>query len=307
MSVPQPEVTVGAVNDLLEGRKSIVWYTPPGATSPADVWHLNGGLSPVLGAQEGVTASKWKGLMAPGKAITQQSARQDGDDWMDTVYDTLEIDFTADIFARTPERFRAIHGQWFDDWTMDVPGGRIDWFTTTRGQWWIPVRLGKELSDELTFSPGYMCSASYPWVARTEGIPFWRTFDSTDEFIPTASTASGFVKLQNRGNRKSFPRYVFQGPGTITVGDGLSGAVAKFGPLTAGQSVIIDTAPNRRSIREITTNANLYPKLTGRFNTPLDPVGDKPVVAAIPISITGATVGVSKVAASVTPYRNWPE
>ncbi|MDF3280927.1 hypothetical protein [Gordonia sp. N1V] len=304
--IPTPEATVGAVLSLRSGAESVVQYVPPtGAVN--DVWHLSGGLAPVLGAQEGVIASKFKGLMAPGKPITQQTARADGDVWLDTVYDPMEIDFTATIYGNTPWSFRSIHGSWFDSWSM-YAAGRLNWFTANRGEWWCYVRQGKEIGDELTLGPGPIGSQSYAWVAKTEGIPFWRSFDSTDKWDPQTASASGFVRLLNRGAIPSWPTYIAQGPfALLTLGDGLSGATVTFGPLAAGQAVKIVTQPNERSIVEITTSTNLYSLLSGRFATPLPGVGDKPSWARIPVSITGATPGVTSIVAAVTPYRLWPE
>lgn len=302
--VPTPEVTVGAAQALLGGSESIVSYVSP----DGDVIYLNGGLAPVLGAQEGFSASKWKGLQAPGKPIESQGARQDGADWDDTVYDPLEIDFTVDIYGHTPTSFGLLHQFWFDAWSMLRSGGRIVWFTTTTGEWWINVRQGKEVSDELTFDPRPAGSASYQWVARTEGLPFWQSFDSTCEVLPTSATFSGFARLLNRGNLPAWPRYLLQGPFTkVTIGDAQSSGVVTFGPLAANQVVLITTMPRKRSVVELTSSTNLYPLLSGRFSTPINPVGTKPIWTSIPVSFTGATPGVTKCVAAVTPLRTYPE
>lgn len=295
---------MGAVNNLLLGAQSVISYVSPTGA----VWPLSGGLSPVLGAQSGVTATKWKGLHAPFKPVVQQGAREDGDDWRDNTFEAAEIDFTVDIYGSTSDEFRQINQRWFDSWSPYAPAGRLIDFTRTTGEWWVPVRLGKEIGDELAFAPAEAQSATYQWVARTDGIPFWRSFDSVSEFLPTAASSTGFFRLLNRGNLPSWPRYLLQGPFTlVTVADAVTGAPVSFGPLAAGQSVLITTKPSVRSVQELTTSTNMYPLLKGRFSTPLPGVGLSPSFANIAVSITGAVPGVSKVTASVTPYRTWPE
>lgn len=297
-----PEVTLGATQALLAGRESVVSYVSPSG----EVWPLSGGLAPVLGAQEGVTGSDWKGLMAPSKIIEQAGAREDGATWRDTVHDPLEVDFTANMWGHTPESFRTIHRSWFDSWSDRDPG-RLVWFTTTAGEWWLPVRLGKEITDQLSVAPGYAQSAKYAWVARTDGLPFWRSFDSADEVPITASSVHGFVRLINRGNLLSSPRFICQGPGTFTFTYGAQKVA--FGPLKAGQTAVVTTQLAKRGVVELTTSENLYPLLKGRFTSlwQMPGVGLRPDYVAFGIQVDGATPGLTRAMAAVTPYRNWPE
>lgn len=273
-------------------------------------WPLSGGLAPVLGAQEGVILEDVKGFMAPFKHLSQTSARQDGVDPLDTVYDPLELDMSINVGAFTPNNYRAIWRQWVDGWDPKRTGRMVN-YTQFSGEWWVDLRLLKENQDLLSRGPARHTVQKFMWAAKAD-FPFWKSFDSTSQLVanstntwvdPLGINPPNFLSSWNRGNQDGWIRYIFQGPGTLTIQDADGKGPYVFGPLAAGQSVLITTEPRRRSIVELTTQDNLYPLLKGRFQASV-PAGK---VAKIRASVTGAQAGRTAITSALTPYRNWPE
>jgi hypothetical protein len=293
-------------NQLLAGDESIVTLIAPNGT----IWPLTGGVAPHPIIDSGVIVEDWKGLMAPFKMIDQVSARQDGATWMDTVWDPLELDFTVRIFGQTPVQYRQVQRGWMDAWDPKLQG-KLVWFSRYSGEWFVWLRLLKEPSEQLKLAPAMQTSLALTWTARAD-IPFWQSFDSTSSLVASNATtltnplggAHNFAPLWNRGDQSAWPRYILQGPGTFTIADGLTPGVVTFGPLVAGQTALIATLPSKRSVIDLTSGANLYPLMKGRFDNPLPA---SPVGAHIAVTVTGAATSVTQVNASLTPLRKWPE
>ncbi|MBO0878927.1 MAG: hypothetical protein J2P17_00770 [Mycobacterium sp.] len=304
---PATPPTTMAVNSLLSDDLSVVtWVGWDGS-----IWPLAGGVAPVPGAQSGAYLVDVKGLMAPVKHLNKQGARQDGADWVDAVWDVLELDLTVDITGTDPASFRRSMRGWMNSWSTKQTG-RLCWWTSQSGEWWINLRLGKEVGDVLKNAPAMMNHQQIAWVARADDNPLWASFDSTSEQTSTSATvlhdpngvtAPGFLPLWNRGDQEGWPRYLVQGPGTFTIGNNGDIGSVTFGPLTAGQQALITSLPNKRSIKDLQTGVNLYSLLSGRFSSSVAPGAS----VHVPVSVTGATAGHTSIQASLTPYRKWPE
>ncbi len=64
---------------------------------------------------------------------------------------------------------------------------------------------------------------------------------------------SGYLPLANCGDTEAYPRYLLYGPGYFSIGNGPDTPdVVEFGPLLAGQVVLIETEPRRRSVVDLT-------------------------------------------------------
>ena len=295
-----------AVNSLLaENLTVLTWVDCNGVR-----WPLSGGLAPIPGAQNGVVLKDIKGFTAPFKHIDHQSARQDGVDYQDTVYEPLELDMNITVSAQDTGAYRRVWSSWVDGWDPKRQG-RLSVYTQDSGEWWVWLRLLKETQATLGRGPAKHTVQEFDWTGRAD-FPFWASFPSSSGLVASSSTTlhdplgvgpNNFLPLWNRGNVATWPTYIFQGPGTITIADIMTSAPVTFGPLTAGQSALIVTLPRLRSIRELTTNTNLYPLLTGRFSTPI------PAATAVNVrvTVTGAVSGVTAVDAQCIPYRTWPE
>lgn len=272
-------------------------------------WPLTGGLAPMPGVQNGVVIRDITGLMGSFRHLDQQGARQDGVSWQDVVWDAQEVDFGITVTAQSPREYRLTWHRWLDSWDTRTTG-RMVAFSRQYGEWWLDLRLLKGPSDQLKHSPASVTTQDFNWAARAD-TPFWTSFDSTcaltasnaTTLVPDAGGANNFASLWNRGDQPVWPRYLLQGPGTFVFGDGVTNTTVTFGPITSGVQVLFDTLPRARSVREINTSANLYPKLTGRFGAPV-PRGAS---VHIPVKVTGAIAGTTKVVAALTPLRRWPE
>ncbi len=305
MSFPTPP-TVWATQQLLAGDESIItWIGVDGS-----IWPVSGGVAPMPGAQEGVALADIKGLMAPFKMIDQQSARQDGATWLDTVWEPLELDFSIHVFGLTPSGYRAQQAGWMGSWDPKLTG-KLVWFTKSSGERWLRLRLLKEPSDQIKLTPAMQGVQTFTWAARAD-IPFWQSFDSVSSLVASNSTTlanpaggpSNFLPLWNRGDQGAWPRYIIQGPlTTITIGDGLTSGQVVFGPLTAGQTALITTMPSVRTVSDLNGN-NLYPLMQGRFDNSI-PASDTGI--HIPCTVTGATANVTQINAALTPLWKWPE
>ncbi len=314
-TVPSPPTRL-ATNRLLTGDESMVTWI---GYDRSRHW-LSGGLEPHPAVDEGVIIKDLKGLMAPFKMLDQQGARQDGVDWKDAVWEPAEIDFTVTVFGQSPNGFRRAQKAWFDSWDPKKQG-RLVWFSRYSGERWVDLRLLKEPGDQLKNTPAMIGVQEYTWAARAD-MPFWTGADSTSTLIASNATtlantdgvsAPNFLPLWNRGDQDSWPRYLINGPLTkITIGDGLTAAQVTFGPLTAGQQVLITTLPRIRSVIELTTQTNLFPLLQGRFQSPIPATDDARIPVSqrtvhIPVTVTGATSGVTEISGYCTPYWKWPE
>lgn len=304
-TIPSPP-TLWATNQLLSANQSIItWIGADGSR-----WPLSGGLAPMIAAQDGVNLLSIKGLMGSWKHLDQTSAHQDGVDWLDAVWDPTEVDMVVAIAGQTPSGYRKQQRGWMDSWDPKLTG-KLVWFSQELGEWWLTMRMLKETDAELTTGPAFMTSQQFPWAARADQ-PFWTSFDSCSSLVANSSTnmvdpagrnPNNFLPLWNRGDQAAWPRYLFKGPGTIQIADANSNAHVTFGPLPAGQTVLITTEIRKRSIRELTTKQNYYPLLNGRFSTPV-PAGAAP---KIKVSVTGATSAKTQINAFLTPLRKWPE
>lgn len=312
-TVPSPP-TLYATNRLLAADESLVTWIGYDRSRH----FLSGGMEPHPAVDEGVIIKEVKGLMGPWKHLDQQGARQDGVDWKDSVWDPIEIDMTVTVFGQTPNGMRRAQKSWMDSWDPKQQG-RMVWFSRLSGERWLNLRLLKEPGDQFKYGPASVTVQDFTWSVRGD-VPFWASFDSTSQLIASnshtlanpAGGANNFLPLWNRGDQDSWPRYLVVGPGTFTIGDGTTSSVVVFGPLTAGQQVLITTLPRIRSIIELTTSANLFDLLQGRFGAPIPASADSRIPVAqrgvhVPVTVTGATTGVTSITGSCTPLWKWPE
>lgn len=300
---PTRPPTTGALQSLLSGEESLVTWIG----TDRSVWPISGGLAPIPPG-EGVQLVDIKGLHPPLKHVDQQGAHQDGVTWLDTTYDQSEVDMTITVFGKGATGRRTVFRRWLAGWEPRATG-RLSWFTADLGEWWLDLRLNQEPRD--TIKAGDAQSITMNWATRAD-FPFWQSFDSISTKLiassataladPAGSAPPNFLQLWNRGDQPAWPRHVLQGPGVFTIGDNGGPRTIRL-PLNAGEVARITTIPNRRTVVELNTGANIYPRLVGRFSTAV-PAG---AVVRIPITVTGASTGVTSAISSLTPWRRWPE
>lgn len=303
--------TQWAVESLLLDDLSVVTLIDCNGKS----WPLMGGMAPLMGG-EGVFAQKIKGLHAPFAHVDQQGAHQIGVDYLDSTYDKAEIDITLTLQGRTIGGRRRVVREWIDGWAPEETC-RLVWFTTQLGHWWVNLRPLQANTDELTMGDA-LAFTDVNWTARAD-FPLWQSFDSTSPKLVASDSTTlaaapdpltgyvsppNFLPLWNRGTEKNWPRYIAQGPGIFTFGDNgsTSGRTITIS-LAAGETVLIPTIPNRNRITDVVSGAPVFKKLKGRFATPVP----KGKAVRVPVTVTGATPGVTSVIGTLTPWRRWPE
>lgn len=292
-----------ASDTLLQRDLSTVVWTG----TDKSVWPLSGGLMPLPPAP-GVIMEDIKGLHAPLKHIDQQGAHQIGVDYLATTYDASEIDMTVTIRGADAAGRRRVYRRWLAGWEPSKTG-RLTWFTTQTGEWWLHLRFMQEPRDTLT--AGDMPSMKMLWSGRAD-FPFWQSYDSISARLvassatyladPAGSAPPNVLRLHNRGDQEGWPRHLLQGPGVFKIGDNGGPRVITV-PLQAGELARITTLPMRRTVTELNTGANIYPRLAGRFSTPISAGAS----VRIPVTVTGAVAGVTSAISSLTPWRRWPE
>lgn len=334
------QATPWACQSLLGGIDPIITWTGWDGSH----WPLSGGLAPIPPFEGVSLGASLKGLMAPGKLLTQQGATQDGDTYNANVSDAMELDFKAVLMGQPGAGFRRVQRQWIGSWSMSQTG-TMTWFTPEMGHWWIPLRLLKEIGDETTTSPAAVGKVEMQMAAHGDQA-FWQSFDD----VSTFTGSSGFITNVNRGDQPGWRRFLLYGPmDTITWHDP-AGDVS-FGPIYPGQVVLITTFPRLRSVIDLSpgqqpaqnyswwqnivaelisfaTNnnvppllqdfesffgiqppqGNLYSLLKGRFATPIPPKPESqpPQPSSVAVTITGGT-STTRVVSALTPYRRWPE
>lgn len=211
-------------------------------------WHLMGGHAPVIGVQDGVNVVEIKGLLPTWKVLDQQGANQDGTTFSDALYDPIELDMKCVVSGRSPQGRRDMVRRWIGAWDVHQPG-EFSWTTLTNGKWMGAARWHRSPVDPL--ANGRMSDQRFIWSARIDS-GFYSSYDSVSKFQPGDSGGTGFIQLANRGDQPGWPRYTVYGPGTFNIANGPgSTQMIKFGPILAGQIVLLTTQPRLRSVVDL--------------------------------------------------------
>lgn len=247
---PPDPITPAQNYQLLKGNgKFPTWYydSPSGNIR----FHLMGGQAPWPGVQQGVICKSLKSYDPIFEMLDSQGAHQDGVTFNDAVYGPTEFDF---ILKTTASREQGISGaqdvldDWLSSWDPKQQG-KLTRYTEAEGHWWCNVRKSKALPDDLTVRSRFQ---QLTWVARND-LTFFQSTPSVCTFHPGGSGGSGFQKLTNRGDQPAWSSHLCYGPGTFAFGDGPgSTTMITFGPLEAGQIVLITTLPRLRSVVDLT-------------------------------------------------------
>lgn len=177
----------------------------------------------------------------------------------------------------------------------------------------LPVRFAGGGDVEYERDPMLVMGAAYA-LTFTAGDPYWRGEPVSESFtdevapLPFFATSGGVVNIgysrsiatatvSNPGDVDAWPQWTVTGPVTaFTVGVGAD-TVQYVGTVTAGQTVVVDTDPRRRTIKRGATDAWL--QVTQADFVPIPPGSD----VELSMSVTGATTA-TNVNVSFTPrYR----
>lgn len=169
-----PITPVGACH-LLAGDQPMVAYR---SFDDSIVFNLMGPLAYRDNTRpESIRLQGLKGLIPPWSNITQKSATQDGETYITSLYDPLEIDMTVLARGRRSHTQKLIR-HWIDSWDAKKPG-TLSWFTPEMGYWWANVQLAKSPPDP--YIGGNFTRQRFVWSAKSYDA-FWRSYPTTDVF-----------------------------------------------------------------------------------------------------------------------------
>jgi len=184
VTYPPGVISTYGNNLLKENRAPHITYVGPSGVK----FYLTGPLSPMPGAQDGITMLSVMGLTPPFKHLDNQGARQDGTSWYDTVYDPGEIDMVVEATGLTSASMRAVMRSWQGSWNPKVQG-RLHVFTPDCGEWWCRVRQLKNFADPITYSHENYGKQRFTWACRNDDA-FWESFDSVGSFKMALTSAT---------------------------------------------------------------------------------------------------------------------
>ena len=176
ITYPPGQVTTWGINEALKNQSTWISYIGVDGS----IWYLTGPLSPIAGAQDGIVVKKFMGLMSPFKMLEQQGARQDGATWQAAVYDPGEIMFSLEASGSAPQNIRDVLRHWIAAWDARQTG-TLSVFTPDQGEWWCPVRMGKNIPDMFTQDYTWSGKQELTWSAKNYDA-FWYSVDSTSTF-----------------------------------------------------------------------------------------------------------------------------
>lgn len=232
---------------LINGIDPHVWVTSPDGNSK---FYILGPATAWPGITDGIVCTNWpSGMSPPFKHLDQQAARQDGTTWVDTVFDPMPITLKLEAHANTPQGLSQVVSEWIGAWNPKKPV-TLEYVALDRGYWFCNPRLDKVWADPVKQSPRRRLFQPITTMIREDNA-FWRSIDSTSTFQP-GGDSSGFLPLSNIGDQDGWPRYLVYGPGTFTIGNGPgSPSLVTFGPILAGQIVLLTTMPRLRSVVDL--------------------------------------------------------
>lgn len=175
--IPSNPITPHGSYWLLSGKKPMMTYRSYDGTI---VFHLMGGMAipdPYL-SPECVSIKELSGLIAPWAPIEQKGATQDGNTFVDALYDPIDGDMTVQLRGKTPQRTARLLEDWIAAWDARKPG-ELSFFDQHAGRWWAPVRWTRNPVDKLR--GGNFTTQTFQWPFKSHDA-FWRSYDSVDEF-----------------------------------------------------------------------------------------------------------------------------
>ena len=205
--VTYPDGTISLYGQILAMQNQLPWISYIGVDG--SIFYLAGPMAPVPGAQNGLVLQKHMGLMSPFENLKLQGARQDGETWTDTVYDTGQIMLSLEASGTTPQNINNVMRQWISAWDPEVGNngfpsqlGKLSVFTPDLGEWWANVRLGKNLSDVMNKDYTYSGRQELTWECHNSSA-FWYSVDSTSVFGVDFENEK--LDLSSQSNSTSLP------------------------------------------------------------------------------------------------------
>lgn len=237
--------------DLIAGAKEAIYVTSQDSLTQCA---LSGPGQPWPGIQDGFLLTDGiKGLSPGFKHIDLKAARQPGVTWTGTAFDVLEMDLSLEAHANTPQGLSQLVSEWTSMW-HPTQLNTFEYITQDRGYWYFPARLSKPFPDVLKKMPRLILQRKFTQTIRCDS-GFWYGMPSISEYQTSPIHGnSGFLPLLNIGQEDGWPTLLFYGPGTFSFSNGPSSTtMISFGPLEAGQVVLMRTLPRLRTLTDLTS------------------------------------------------------
>lgn len=119
-----------------------------------------------------------KGLIPPWKNLTQKGATQDGDTWVNSLYDRTDVQAVIDCVGRDQRHTRRVKRQIIG--SLDAKQtAELQWFTQELGYWWADVRWWDTTPDPMN---NQQINRSELSLRLSADNAFWRSFDHVSAF-----------------------------------------------------------------------------------------------------------------------------
>ncbi|PBC38464.1 hypothetical protein CJ179_38320 [Rhodococcus sp. ACS1] len=276
---------------------------PDPYTGKRPVFHLAGY---GMGKQGVLLGTDPDGLeFPPIESLWSESARQIGATYRDTVISRREVDIEAQVFGDTMREFRQRREQWFKAWSPRATG-HLACFTRYNGWRWLGVRNQGQASPNWGKDPS-LIRAAYFDMSIVADDPLWHTFQEKFLWTNAAQTGQGVIKIRNASEYEAHPKFYMPGPGKYSIQDGANGPMVELPELADGETLAIDTHPQRPTARVFSTEGgsdftSVQKKMRGkRFRNPMQPWTS----TELKVSVTGGS-DVSQVYSVSSPRFDSP-
>lgn len=203
--LPAGPLTKHGAYHVLKGDKPLMWLKSGDGTA---LINLMGGTNmPDPTCPESVQMKELKALGASWKVIKQKGATQDGETFIDALYDAAEPTMKVVARGRDATHTRAVR-QLLEASVDAKQQSELNFFTPELGRWWADIRLLKAIPDPMSNT------TTSQEISLMLGIDdaFWRSEPNTDsfEFEYTAMTDT-FDTAYDDGAGPNWPVYYYDG------------------------------------------------------------------------------------------------
>lgn len=154
--------------------------------------------------------------------------------------------------------YRMIEDNWWTDWPENKrdPAGFIGEFSRTHGFRWFRARYGDANDQVLDLDPTAYGNNCQSWSMTVHGeFPFYSKRAWVAEWVNDEANAQlngrnhGQLCLVNRGDWPQWPKYIIEGAGHVTIGDGIiDRTVALPKTYESDGLILVDTDPAARTL-----------------------------------------------------------
>ncbi|MFE5290214.1 phage tail protein [Nocardia sp. NPDC056611] len=249
---------------------------------------------------------------APVKTLYQAHAHQIGSDYQATRWLSRDVVFGVHI-GNTPTRsWQENDSAWRKAWSYSKESKL--WVTTENSTRFLKLRMSEQPQFHPEHDP-HLTKVEKVVMTCVASTPWWFEADTTDTFISSGATDSGYVTVANPTDQEIWLKWVCQGPGRWVIPD-FSWGDDRFRRATidanrrislplqsTGQTFLVDTDPFEEQLRD-PNGTQVWSLMNGV--TFLYPVPAWTPPTQIPVSVSQSAAGAGiQVRAPRTWSRPW--